>query len=306
MAAPTPVSLGRRNGSTNASHDKIQQAIDALTKKIQDLQTDFDKSQSQEQSINKQVADNEQSLREIEQHSFVQMPDGTVIHTPYPQAYYTLKSQNNDLRNQLSDLTTHIDTLRSTARDTRALYPGAKLQRRVKADRRRRRADRRPRSKRTRRHRNRRRAPAPMPADRAFFRPDHPNRPGEWRVNKLKLDFLRVANGRSRTLDQTWASSRSTSISSISWRHDSSSPIRASERSDFEDDLQRVAQVPATVGDARALCDRAGHFFDPSHERAVVGRLDDGVVRLLHTRIVRARQSRRQEKSRNEFARGLT
>ncbi|MGN6726324.1 MAG: tetratricopeptide repeat protein [Tepidisphaeraceae bacterium] len=106
-----------------ATHDKLQQQIADTEQKIKDLQADFDKSQARLNAIDQQTSANDATLRQIEAHSFVVMPDGTTIHTPYPQAYFDLKSQNVQLRNERIDVGTRIDALRLSARQTRAQLP---------------------------------------------------------------------------------------------------------------------------------------------------------------------------------------
>lgn len=106
-----------------ATYDKLLAVEVEVKKKLAELEGDFTLTQNRITAIDQQVADNQRSMRDIEQRSYTRTADGTLIRVPYPSAYYDMQREVTRLRGERGEMSARLDTLRAAAKKVQADYP---------------------------------------------------------------------------------------------------------------------------------------------------------------------------------------
>lgn len=104
-------------------HAQIQKQSDEVQKKIAEIQKKFDVVQDRLKSIDTRLRDNELSMRDMEQRSTYRMPDGSLVRVPLPRQYYTMQSENVELKAQRIEEEAKVEPLRAEARETQQKMP---------------------------------------------------------------------------------------------------------------------------------------------------------------------------------------
>ena len=102
---------------------KLQTAEKDVSKRLDALAGDFRISSDRIDEIAGEISTGEESMREIESHSYVRAPDGTYVRVPYPSAYYDIKQNLQQVRAEQRALKARLDALRAEAKKVQQDLP---------------------------------------------------------------------------------------------------------------------------------------------------------------------------------------
>jgi len=106
--------------------DRLKAAEKDIKDRIARLQKDFDQSQTRMTAIDKEIADNNQTMNDIANNSIAYDPNGKLYRLPYPTQYYDFQRKNTELEGEKNQLKTQLDSLRAEAKRTQAQMPAPK------------------------------------------------------------------------------------------------------------------------------------------------------------------------------------
>lgn len=94
---------------------RLREAEQQVNQRLTDLERDREITQQRIQRVNRDIDANEQTLRTIEQQSWVRTPDGRMIRVAYPPAYYDIQRDIRRLASERDELQLRLDALREEA-----------------------------------------------------------------------------------------------------------------------------------------------------------------------------------------------
>lgn len=110
-----------------AELDRLRDAEQQVNQRLSDLERDREITQQRVQRINLDIDANEQTLRTIEQQSWVRTPDGRMIRVAYPPAYYDIQRDIRRLTSERGELQIRLDALRDEANRVKQSLPRPKF-----------------------------------------------------------------------------------------------------------------------------------------------------------------------------------
>jgi tetratricopeptide (TPR) repeat protein len=105
-----------RREELKAAEAKIQEAIDALSKRYDDLEIEV-------REIDRDIEDNERAMRQMESTRFLRDVDGRMIQLGLPSSYYTLSEDNERLSARRVTLQRDMQDLRRQATQVQRQLP---------------------------------------------------------------------------------------------------------------------------------------------------------------------------------------
>ena len=103
--------------------DRLAAMEAEITKRIEQLQSDFSLTENRIQRIDTEIKYNESLMSDMASRSVMTRPDGTIVRTPLPMAYYDLQQKNAQLAAEGKEMVARLETLRESAKRTRAELP---------------------------------------------------------------------------------------------------------------------------------------------------------------------------------------
>lgn len=99
-----------------ATRQQLAETEQKIKLRLDELQGDFDLTRNRIDRIDFEIAQNEQTLRQIEARSFIRYPDGSYVRVPYPPSYYDIQRDINRLRAERTEMSKRLDSLRESAK----------------------------------------------------------------------------------------------------------------------------------------------------------------------------------------------
>jgi Flp pilus assembly protein TadD len=108
---------------TTAQLDTLKVAERAVKDKLDQLSADFDATKVRINTIDRNIEDNERSMRNLEASSYVRDVNGNIYQSVLPATYYQMQDDNNKLKRDRDQLYASLEQLRTQARQVNQDLP---------------------------------------------------------------------------------------------------------------------------------------------------------------------------------------